>query len=94
MGTMELERLCRQQLGGGPWLFNERIDSDVNPFPMLREPVPGEPAPEPFRPFRVQRIGSMRFINRAEDLCGEDRGPLYVAGYSWEDCAAQLGVVR
>lgn len=93
MGARELERLCIAQLGGGPWFFNERIDTQVCPFPTwLRKMLPGETPPEPFRPFRVQRIGSMRYVDKNGYARGEDRGPLYVEGYSWDDCATQMGI--
>lgn len=49
IGTRDLEALCRKQLGGGPWFFNERINTRVNPFPS-RDYQPD------FKPFRVQRM--------------------------------------
>jgi len=91
LGTTKLERLCIEQLGGGPWQFWEHPPDSLQKYFMATRYAHGfQILSEP--EFIVRRWVGGRDWDKELNQWATTWGPLYVKGTSWEDCARQLGL--
>jgi hypothetical protein len=88
--TIELEALCQQQLGGGPWFFfggaGTRLQKGVSVSKFSWDGQFLEPD------CIVRRMAGGAGWDKEKHEWKEQWNSLYVRGPTWEDCAKQLGL--